>query len=122
MMRLGADQVKEVKAQKLLQDFENITFKEGESSDDFGMRITNLAADTIFVGGDHGGSMRRQEIFVRHFSPIAVFIEMSCNTKNMTVEELVGCLQAAEECLDNTIERITDKAGHLMLAEEEWLE
>jgi len=45
LMRVGADRVKEVNAQRLLKEFENIQFKEGESVDDFGMRITNLVGN-----------------------------------------------------------------------------
>jgi len=45
VMRIGADRVKEVTAQNLLTEFENIKFKEGESVEDFGMRITNLVAN-----------------------------------------------------------------------------
>lgn len=45
VMRLRADRVKEVNAQWLLQEFENIIFKEGESVDQFAMRITNLVAN-----------------------------------------------------------------------------
>jgi hypothetical protein len=37
LMRLGAVRVKEVKAQKMLQEFENIKFKDGETVEDFGM-------------------------------------------------------------------------------------
>lgn len=44
-MRVGVDQVKEVNVQKLLKKFENIEFKEGESVEDFGMRIHNLVAN-----------------------------------------------------------------------------
>jgi hypothetical protein len=47
---------------------------------------------------------------------------MFCNTKTMTVEDLVGRLRAAEERLDDKVEQIVDKAGRLMLAEEDWLE
>ena len=49
-MRIGADRVKEVNAQKLLKEFENIQFKEGESVDDFGMRITNLVGNLKTLG------------------------------------------------------------------------
>jgi hypothetical protein len=45
VMRVGADQVKEVNVQKLLKEFENIEFKERGSVEDFGMRITNLVAN-----------------------------------------------------------------------------
>jgi hypothetical protein len=42
-MRQGADRVKESNAQKLLQEFENIQFKNGELIDEFGLRINSLA-------------------------------------------------------------------------------
>lgn len=45
VMRVGADRVKEVNVQKLLKEFENIEFKEGESVEDFGMRIINLVTN-----------------------------------------------------------------------------
>jgi hypothetical protein len=35
---------------KLLKEFENIEFKEGESVEDFGMRITNLVANIKSLG------------------------------------------------------------------------
>ena len=50
LMRLGADQVKEVNAQKMLQEFENIKFKDGEIVEDFGMRITNLVGNLRALG------------------------------------------------------------------------
>jgi hypothetical protein len=49
-MRVGANRVKEVRAQKLLKEFENIKFKEGESVEDFGMRITNLVSTLKTLG------------------------------------------------------------------------
>ena len=49
-MRVGADRVKEANAQRLLKDFENIAFKEGETVDDFAMRINALAADLRTLG------------------------------------------------------------------------
>ena len=41
-MRLGAERVKEVNAQKLLAEFESISFKPGESIDDFAVWIGKL--------------------------------------------------------------------------------
>ena len=49
-IRVGADRVKEICVQTLLKEFENIEFKEGESVDDFGMRITNLIATLKYIG------------------------------------------------------------------------
>ena len=49
-MRLGAERVKEVNAQKLLAEFESIAFKAGETIDDFAVRITRLATDLRGLG------------------------------------------------------------------------
>lgn len=45
---------------------------------------------------------------------------MFCDLKSLTVEELVGRLRAAENRLEEKVDQITDKAGHLLLAEEDW--
>jgi hypothetical protein len=44
-IRLFADPVRDVNAQRLLKGFKNIGFKEGETTDDFSMRMTNLVAN-----------------------------------------------------------------------------
>ena len=49
-MRLGADRVKEVNAQKLLADFESISFKPRETIDDFTIRITKVTMDLCGLG------------------------------------------------------------------------
>lgn len=56
------------------------------------------------------------------FNQIAVSIEMFCDMKTLTVEDLVGRLRAAEDRLEDKMAHITDKTGRLLLAEDEWLE
>ena len=122
LMRLGADRVKEVNAQKLMEDFENIKFKEGESIEDFGMRITNLVGELRILGETVDDS-RVIKKFLRvvppRLAPIVVSIEMFLNLKEITVDELIGRLRAAEDRLNEKVEQVTDKAGRLLLAEEE---
>lgn len=124
-MCLGTDRVKEVNAQRLLKEFENIAFKEGESIDDFGMRITNLVANLKMMG-ETVEDARVVKKFLRvvpaRLMPVVVSIKMFCDTKTMLVDELVGRLRAAEDQLDEKVEQITDKAGRLLLAKEDWLE
>jgi hypothetical protein len=52
---------------------------------------------------------------------MVVSIEMFCDLKKLSIEELVGQLHAAEERLDDKVDQIVDKAGRLLLAEEDWL-
>jgi len=124
-MRLGADRVKDVNAQKLMQEFENIKFKEGESIDDFGMRINNLVGNLRALG-ETMEDTRVVKKFLRvvpsRFASVVVSIEMFCDMKALTVAELVGRLCAAEERLNDGVEQVTDKAGRLLLVEEDWLE
>jgi len=106
-MRLGADHVKDVNAQKLLQEFENLQFKDGEKIDDFGMRITNLVAD-LKVLGETIDDVKVVKKFLRvapaRFTSVIVSIEMFCDLKKLTVEELIGRLRAAEERLEEKVE------------------
>jgi hypothetical protein len=125
IMRVGADRVKEVNVQKLLKEFENIEFKELETVDDFGMRITNLVANIKSLG-ESIDDARVVKKFLRvvppRFNQVAVSIEMFCGMKTLSVEDLVGRLRAAEDRLEDKVENVTDKAGRLLLAEDEWME
>lgn len=124
-MRIGADRVKEVNVQKLLKEFENIEFKEGETVEDFGMRITNLVVNIKSLG-ETVEDTRVVKKFLRvvppRFNQVAVSIEMFCDMKTLTVENLVGRLRAAEDRLEDKMEQVTDKTGRLLLAEDEWFE
>jgi hypothetical protein len=121
MMRLGANWVKDVNAHKLLHEFENIIFKDGETIDDFGMRINNLVANLKSLG-ETVEETRVVKKFLRvvpaKYTPVVVSIEMFCDLKVMTIEELVGRLHAAEDRIEK-VDQIVDKAGRLLLAEED---
>jgi len=124
-MRVGADRVKEISVQKLLREFENIEFKEGEAVEDFGMRITNLVA-TLKSLGENIDDSRVVKKFLRvlpsRFNQVVVSIEMFCDMKELSVEELVGRLRAAEDRIGDKVDQLADKTGKLLLTEEEWLE
>jgi hypothetical protein len=46
---------------------------------------------------------------------------MFCDMKELTIEELVGRRRAAEDSFKPTVEQVTDKAGRLLLMEEDWV-
>jgi hypothetical protein len=92
-MKVGADRVKEINVQKLLKEFENVEFKDGESVEDFGMRIVNLVATlkTLSETIDEPRVVKKiLHVLPPRFSQVAVSIEMFCDLKTLTVEELVG--------------------------------
>ena len=123
-MRLGADRVKEVNAQKLLAEFESIAFKSEETIEDFAIRITKLVTDLRGLGEKSITNERIVRKFLRVVPPkygqVAVSIEMFKNLKELTIEDLIGHLRAAEERMEPSVEQVTEKAGKLLLTEEEW--
>jgi hypothetical protein len=56
------------------------------------------------------------------FTQVVVTIEMFCDLKQLSVDELVGRLRAAEERFDDKVEHLVDKTGRLLIAEDDWLE
>jgi hypothetical protein len=123
-MCLGADRVKEVNAQKLLAEFEAISFKSGETIEDFAVRIGKLATDLKGLGETSIDGARVVKKFLRvvppRYNQVAVMIEMFCVLKTLSVEELVGRLRAAEDRFEPAAEEVTDKQGQLMMTEEDW--
>jgi len=77
--------VKEVNAQKLLADFESISFKTGESIDDFAMRIGKLATNLKGLSEKSVDDMHVVKKFLRVVPPkynqVAMTIEMFCDLK-----------------------------------------
>jgi hypothetical protein len=125
-MRLGAERVKEVNAQKLLAEFESISFKTGETIDDFAVRIGKLATDLKGLGEESVDDTRVVKKFLRvvppRYNQVAVTIEMFCDLKTLTIEDLVGRLRAAEDRLEPSTEQAAEKGkSTLLLTEEEWL-
>ena len=123
-MLLGADRVKEVNAQKLLGEFEAMAFKPGESIDDFALRITKLVTDLHGLGEESVTDTRMVKKFLcvvpSKYYQVAVAVEMVKDLKTLTIEDLVAHLRAAEERLEPSVDQVAEKAGKLLLTEEEW--
>lgn len=87
--------MKEVNVQKLLKEFENIEFKEGESVEDFGMRIINLVTNIKSlreVIDDTRVVKKFLRVVPSRFNQVVVSIEMFCDMSSLIVEDLVGRL------------------------------
>ena len=99
-------------------------FKAGETIDDFTMRITRLATDLRGLGEESVDDTRVVKKFLRvvppRYNQVAMTIEMFCDIKKLSIEELVGRLRAAKDRFEPSVEQVTDKTGRLLLTEEEW--
>jgi hypothetical protein len=100
---LSVDRVRKAKAQTLREEFDVITFKEGESVDDFSCRPTKIT-DQLAILGD----VYEEETIVRTFlhalpecfHQIAVAIETLLDLEEVSLDELLGRLKATEERMD----------------------
>ncbi|XP_066354321.1 uncharacterized protein [Miscanthus floridulus] len=119
-MRIGDERVREATAQQLRRDFGNITFKERESVNEFGIRITNLANNLHSLGDnitDVEIVKKLLQVVPDRLNQAAVSLEMFLDLNNVTVEEAIGRLRAFEE--RTKPKQVTDAMGCLMLCEED---
>ena len=120
-MRVGSDRVRKGKVQQLKKEFEMISFRDGESVDDFALRLTNLVTSLATLGAPIDET-QVVEKFLRvvppRLSQIALAIETLLDTSDMSLEEVTGRLKAAEDRLESP-EPLREQ-GKLLLTEEQW--
>ena len=101
-MHMGAERVKEAKVQTLKSEFEVLRMKNGESVDDFAMKLTAI------VNGIRSLGDKVEEVYVvkkllravpPKFLQIVTSIEQFGDLKTMTMEEMIGHLKVHEERL-----------------------
>jgi hypothetical protein len=94
--------VRKAKASTLRHEFDSLKFRDGELVDEFGTRITQLTNRLAVLGDDY-----TEEEIVRkflqalppRFDQIVASIETLLDLVDVTVDELIGRLKAAEERL-----------------------
>ncbi|XBI77325.1 hypothetical protein VPH35_070468 [Triticum aestivum] len=121
-MRMGSARAREAKAQVRRREFEDLRFKDGESIEDFGLRLSALISDLELFGDpvtEHKAVQKFLRVVPRRYHPMAMAIESLLDLKAMTIEELVGRFSACEDHYD--LDDGAQNAGHLLLTHEEWL-
>lgn len=123
-VRVGAERVKEANADRLRREFTGLSFRPGESVEDFAGRASTLANQLRVVGDD----IAEKEVVkkVLHSVPdnleqIALSIETLLDLNDTTVEEVTGRLRAVEQRKTAAATTTKEGSGSLLLTEEEWL-
>jgi hypothetical protein len=120
-MRISSKAVRKTKAQWLRREFESIRFNDGESVNDFTMRLSNLIAALSTVGDTIEPSKvveKLLRVVPKWLSQVAVAIEVTANLSTLTMEYVSGRLRAAED----DVPPLGRADGKLYLAEEQWEE
>ena len=123
-MHAGDDRMKDASIQRLMKQFDNLTFRDGESIGDFAVRINGLITSLRELGEkleDNRVVKKMLRVVPRRLKQCAVAIEMFGDLNNMSIEELVGRLQVAEDANAEEQEAVHGgNAGQLLLTEEQW--
>ncbi|XP_072147529.1 uncharacterized protein [Setaria viridis] len=89
-MRIGDDRVRKSTAQALRAEYEQISFRDGESVEDFALHLSNLV-QRLAILGDPEPEEKVVRKYLRvarpHFKQLVVSIEMLLNIDELTVEE-----------------------------------
>ena len=121
-MRIGDDRVRKTSAQNFRRQFDSATFKDGESIEDYALRLNSMAS-TLTTLGDTVGETQVVEKIIRsvpqRFRQIVVAITTLLDLSTLTVADLTGWLKAAEDAFEPPPSMMRHD-GKLYLTEEEW--
>ncbi|KAI9164896.1 hypothetical protein LWI28_004122 [Acer negundo] len=116
----GADKVKMIRLQTLRGEFESLRMKSNESIAEFYTRVM-VVANQLRRNGETLEDMRISEKILRSLDPkfdfIVVALEETKDLETMSVEELVGSLQAHEQKVTRrSDDRVLEQALHSKLS------
>lgn len=120
-MRMGSERVREAKAQTRCREFEEIRFRDGESIEDFSLRLTAIVNELQLLNDpvtEYRAVLKFLRAVPRKFRQMAMAIESFVDLQTLSIEELCGRLQSVEESY--ALDDVDRGVGELLLTEREW--
>ena len=122
MIRVGVQRVRELNAQQLRWEFAAMGWKDGETAEDFSMRLTGLANNLRILGDNitEAEVVRKMlQVVPEDLSQVAISIKTLLDLNTISVEEVTGRLRAVEQ--RRKPPPVVDSQGRLLLTQEEWM-
>jgi hypothetical protein len=122
-MRVGDDRIRKTRAQRVRREYELLAFREGESVEDFALRLTGIV-NKLATLGDLEPDDKVMEKYLRiarlRYKQLVISIETLLDVSTLSVEEIMGRLMASED--DPKPPSSVLAGGKLYLTKEQWLE
>jgi hypothetical protein len=99
-LRIGSEAIRNATAQRLRTELESIHFKEGETVDDFTMRLGSLVAELGTLGEvikEQQDVQKLLRVILKNLSQVAVSIKVTQDLSKLTLEDAGGRLRAAKD-------------------------
>jgi hypothetical protein len=122
-IRVGVELVRESKAQQLRREFASLGWKEGETAEDFSVRIMGLSNNLCTLDDDITDAVivrKMLDVVPEHLEQVAVSIETLLDLNTVSIEEVTERLRAVEQRRRKTTP-VVDSQGRLLLTQEEWM-
>jgi hypothetical protein len=121
ILRIDDERTRDASTQQLRREIGILSFKEGESVTEFGIRITTLATNVCTLGDnitDAEVVKKLLRVVPEWLAQAVVSLEMFLDLNKVKIEEVIGRLRVFEERANPA--QIMDAMGRLMLCEEDW--
>jgi hypothetical protein len=121
-MCIGDEWVRKSTAQSLHAEYEQIAFLDGESVEDFSLRLSNIVQRLAILGDPEPESKvvaKYLRVTRPRYRQLVVSIETLLNIDTLSIEEVTGRLKAATDDEPTPPQTV---GGKLLLTEEQWLE
>jgi hypothetical protein len=121
-MRVGDDRVKKATVQQLRQKFDLATFNDGETVEDYALRLSGIAAHLTTLGEEakDGEIVAKMLLSLPpRFKQVTITIKTLLDVSTMSVADLTGRLKEVGDAFEEAPTSL-QQDGKLYLTEEEW--
>ncbi|XP_066341547.1 uncharacterized protein [Miscanthus floridulus] len=120
-LRIGDDRVRKATAQAVRCKYKGIAIRDGESIEDFTLRLTNIVQRLAMLGDpepDEKVVAKYLRVARPRYKQLVISIETLLDISTLSIEEVTGRLKAA----DDEPPPAQTVAGKLLLTKEQWIE